>query len=88
MTSDAHVADPSSSSPRTAASSRACPPSGNFVVVHAVLVCELADGLIWRVRAFFDAYDAAVQLGVMPARGSWARRRCSCSVGLARGPGG
>jgi steroid delta-isomerase-like uncharacterized protein len=48
------------------------PPSGNFVVVHAVLVCVRRgdDGLLWRVRAFFDAYGAAVQLGIMPGRGT------------------
>jgi hypothetical protein len=26
------------------------------------------------VRAFFDAYDAAVQLGVLPARGTFGER--------------
>jgi len=39
-------------------------PTGRFVVVHAVLVCELdpRGELLWRVRAFFDLYDAAQQL--------------------------
>ena len=48
------------------------PPTGRFLVVHAVLVCELApeEDLLWRVRAFFDGYDAAVQLGLLPERGS------------------
>jgi predicted ester cyclase len=48
------------------------PATGRFVVVHAVLVClrHPDSGLLWRVRAFFDAYGAAVQLGVMPERGS------------------
>ena len=52
------------------------PASGRFVVVHAVLVCELAadEDVIWRIRAFFDAYDAAVQLGVMPERGSMGEK--------------
>jgi steroid delta-isomerase-like uncharacterized protein len=50
--------------------------SGRFVVVHAVLYCELdADRTrVWRVRAFFDAYGAAVQLGVLPARGTLGER--------------
>ena len=29
---------------------------------------------LWRVRAFFDLYDAAVQLGVLPAHGGMGER--------------
>jgi predicted ester cyclase len=48
------------------------PPTGKFLVVQAVVVAERqADsGLLWRVRTFFDAYDAGVKLGVLPERGS------------------
>jgi steroid delta-isomerase-like uncharacterized protein len=48
------------------------PPTGRFVVVHAVFFCELDPRRerLWRVRAFFDLYDAATQLGVLPARGT------------------
>jgi len=46
------------------------PASNRFVVVHAVFYCEVADGRLRRVRAFFDLYDAATQLGVLPARGT------------------
>ena len=51
-------------------------PTGRFVVVHLVCYCELdpARERLWRVRAFFDAYDAAVQLGVLPARGTMGER--------------
>ena len=51
-------------------------PTGRFVVVHLVCYCELDPGRtrLWRVRAFFDAYDAAVQLGVLPARGTLGER--------------
>jgi steroid delta-isomerase-like uncharacterized protein len=47
-------------------------PTGRFVVVHLISYCELdpARERLWRVRAFFDAYEAAVQLGVLPARGT------------------
>jgi steroid delta-isomerase-like uncharacterized protein len=45
------------------------PASGRFVIVHGVHYAELADGLIRRARGFFDLYDAAVQLGMLPARG-------------------
>jgi len=52
------------------------PPTGRFVVVHVVFYCELdkVGRRLWRVRAFFDAYDAAVQLGVLPARGTLSER--------------
>ena len=52
------------------------PPSHRFVVLHAVFYCELdpARRRLWRVRGFFDAYDAAVQVGVLPARGTLGER--------------
>jgi steroid delta-isomerase-like uncharacterized protein len=52
------------------------PASGRFLVAHVVCYCELdADrSRLWRVRAFFDAYDAAVQLRVLPARGTFGER--------------
>ena len=46
------------------------PATNRFVVVHCVFYCELRDELLLRVRAFFDLYEAAVQLGVLPARGT------------------
>ena len=48
------------------------PPSRRAVVVHAVLYCELDDDRtrLWRVRAFFDLYDTAIQLGVLPKPGT------------------
>lgn len=52
------------------------PPTGRFVVVQVVFYCELdrARTHLWRVRAFFDAYEAAVALGVLPARGTLGER--------------
>ena len=49
---------------------------GRFVVMHLVSYCELDPDRerLWHVRAFFDAYDAAVQLGVLPARGTLGER--------------
>ena len=38
---------------------------------------------LWRVRAFYDVWDAAVQLGVLPKRGSLGER----AVLLLRGFG-
>jgi predicted ester cyclase len=46
------------------------PPTNRFVVVHCLFYCELDEGRLRRVRAFFDLYEAAVQLGVLPARGT------------------
>jgi steroid delta-isomerase-like uncharacterized protein len=48
------------------------PATDRFVVVHVVFYAELDPPRerLWRVRAFFDLYDAAVQLGVLPRRGT------------------
>jgi steroid delta-isomerase-like uncharacterized protein len=46
------------------------PPTNRFVVVHCVFYCELEDDRLLRVRGFFDLYGAAVQLGVLPGRGT------------------
>jgi steroid delta-isomerase-like uncharacterized protein len=46
------------------------PATNRFVVVHCIFYCELAHELLLRVRGFYDVYDAATQLGVLPARGT------------------
>lgn len=46
------------------------PATNRFLVVHCVFYCELRHDQLLRVRGFFDLYDAAVQLGVLPSRGS------------------
>jgi steroid delta-isomerase-like uncharacterized protein len=46
------------------------PPTNRFVVVHCVFYCQLERERLKRVRAFFDLYDAATQLGVLPGRGT------------------
>ena len=46
------------------------PASNKFIVVHCVFYCELGDERLLRVRAFFDLYDAATQLGILPGRGT------------------
>ncbi|MBV9212242.1 MAG: ester cyclase [Actinobacteria bacterium] len=48
------------------------PASGRFVAVEGLHYLELADGRVGRARGFFDLYDVAVQLGLLPARGSLA----------------
>ena len=46
------------------------PATNRFIVVHCVFYCELQRGKLLRVRGFFDLYDAATQLGILPNRGS------------------
>jgi steroid delta-isomerase-like uncharacterized protein len=50
------------------------PATNRFVVVHCVFYCELQHELLLRVRAFYDVYDAATQLGVLPARGTLSEK--------------
>jgi hypothetical protein len=45
------------------------PATGRFVTLHGLHYVELSDGLVRRARGFFDLYDAAVQLGLLPTRG-------------------
>jgi steroid delta-isomerase-like uncharacterized protein len=45
------------------------PATNRFVTLQGLHYIELADGEIRRVRGFFDLYDAATQLGMLPARG-------------------
>lgn len=50
------------------------PPSGRSIALHGVFYCRIELGRLVRVRAFFDAYQAAIQLGVLPARDSLGER--------------
>jgi hypothetical protein len=45
------------------------PATDRFVSIHGLHYVELTDGLVRRARGFFDLYDTAVQLGMLPARG-------------------
>jgi steroid delta-isomerase-like uncharacterized protein len=63
------------------------PATNRFVVVHCVFYCELQHGLLLRVRAFYDVYEAATQLGVLPARGTLGEKALLMlrGFGLRRG---
>ncbi|HEX2702997.1 MAG TPA: ester cyclase [Solirubrobacteraceae bacterium] len=54
----------------------ALPASHREIVLHAVCWCELdlSGERLWRVRAYYDAHAAAVELGLLPRPGSWRRR--------------
>jgi predicted ester cyclase len=45
------------------------PATERFVTLHGLHYLELVDGAVRRARGFFDLYDAATQLGLLPARG-------------------
>jgi steroid delta-isomerase-like uncharacterized protein len=47
----------------------ALPATNRFVTLHGLHYVELSDGQIRRARGFYDLYDAATQLGILPARG-------------------
>jgi ketosteroid isomerase-like protein len=49
-------------------------PTGRALVVHAVVYAELREERILRVRAFFDVYKAAVELGLLPRAGTAGER--------------
>jgi steroid delta-isomerase-like uncharacterized protein len=50
------------------------PPTNRFVVVHCVFYCELQHELLLRVRGFYDVYDVATQLGVLPSHGTMGEK--------------
>jgi hypothetical protein len=50
------------------------PATGRAVTVHVVFFAQLHDGRFLRLRAFFDAYGAGVQLGVLPRPGTLGGR--------------
>jgi steroid delta-isomerase-like uncharacterized protein len=45
------------------------PATDRFVTLHGLHYLELSEGSVRRARGFFDLYDAATQLGLLPARG-------------------
>jgi steroid delta-isomerase-like uncharacterized protein len=47
----------------------ALPATNRFLTLHGLHYLELADDQVRRVRGFYDLYDAATQLGILPARG-------------------
>jgi steroid delta-isomerase-like uncharacterized protein len=50
------------------------PATNKFVAVPMVFYCQVERGKLLRIRAFFDLYDAATQLGVLPGRGSMSEK--------------
>ncbi|MDP9135369.1 MAG: ester cyclase [Actinomycetota bacterium] len=50
------------------------PATDRFVTLHGLHYLELTDGRVRRARGFLDVYDAATQLGLLPARGGWGEQ--------------
>jgi hypothetical protein len=65
------------------------PATERFVTLHGLHYVELTDGSVRRARGFFDLYDAATQLGVLPARGGLGETALLLlrGFGLRRRPG-
>jgi steroid delta-isomerase-like uncharacterized protein len=74
LTDDRFVAAPSKLLATHRAALEGLPPTNRFIVVHCVWYCELRRERLLRVRGFFDVYDAATQLGVLPARGTMGEK--------------
>ena len=47
----------------------ALPPTEKPLALHGLHYVELKDGRVSRARGFFDLYEGAVQLGLLPQRG-------------------
>jgi predicted ester cyclase len=64
------------------------PATNRFVTLHGLHYVELVDGQVRRARGFFDLYDAAVQLGLLPARGGLGETALLLlrGFGVRRGP--
>jgi steroid delta-isomerase-like uncharacterized protein len=74
LTDKRYVAAPSKLLGTHRAALEGLPPTNRFIVVHCVWYCELRRERLLRIRGFFDVYDAATQLGVLPARGTMGEK--------------
>ena len=70
LTSDRFVAAPCKLLATHRAALGGLPATNRFVVVHCVFYCEIRRNRLMRVRGFYDLYDAATQLGILPGRGT------------------
>ena len=70
LTNERYVAAPCKLLATHRAPLNGLPATHRFLVVHAIFYCEIRRGRLLRVRGFFDLYDAATQLGILPGRGT------------------
>jgi steroid delta-isomerase-like uncharacterized protein len=90
LTNDHYVASPCKLLATHKAPLEGLPPTNRFIVVHCIFYSELRRDRLLRVRAFFDVYDAATQLGILPARGTMGEKALLVlrGFGLRAGRGG
>jgi hypothetical protein len=67
---DGHAAAPAKMLGTHTAELYGLTPTNRFIIVQGVTVAQLRDGKLHRVRIFFDVWDAATQLGVLPRPGT------------------
>jgi hypothetical protein len=65
------------------------PASDRFLTLDGLHYVELSDDRVNRARGFFDLYDGAVQLGLLPAHGGFGEAALLLlrGFGLRRQPG-
>ena len=90
LTDGRFVAAPSKLLATHKAALEGLPATNRFIVVHSLFYCELEDGHLLRVRGFYDLYDAATQLGILPGRGTLGEKALLMlrGFGLRSGRGG
>ncbi|MBV9607479.1 MAG: ester cyclase [Solirubrobacterales bacterium] len=74
LTNDRFVAAPCKLLATHRAALEGLPATNRFVVVHCIFYCEVRRNRLLRVRGFFDLYDAATQLGVLPGHGTMGEK--------------
>ena len=74
LTNDRFVAAPCKLLATHRAALDGLPATNRFVVVHCIFYCEVRRNRLLRVRGFYDLYDAATQLGILPARGTMGEK--------------
>ncbi len=74
LTNDRFVAAPCKLLATHRAALNGLPATNRFVVMHCVFYCEVRRNRLLRVRGFYDLYDAATQLGILPGRGTMGEK--------------
>jgi steroid delta-isomerase-like uncharacterized protein len=74
LTNDRFVAAPCKVLGTHRAALEGLPATNRFVVMHCIFYCEIRRNRLLRVRGFYDVYDAATQLGILPGHGSMGEK--------------
>ena len=71
---DGHAAGPTKLLATHSAELYGLTPTNRFIIVHGVTVAQVRAERMHRIRMFFDLYDAATQLGVLPRPGTMGEK--------------